>query len=285
MGLLATGRGVTDSTIVSAVSLDCAIIFGFLSGGYYMVRQRDKLRIICINTNYCARLNPWSLYNPVDPANQLKWLSEELHNAEQAGDKVHIIGHIPPDNRECTQAWLYNFLRIIDRFNDTVLAQYYGHTHRDEYRLFYSPSQTDVPIGLAYIGPSITPFTENNPAYRLYYMDETGMLNDHETYYFNLTEANHSKHGPKWKHEYRAVDKFGLESMSPESWHKLVAKLQKDDKLFGEFKNLYYRFSDVKKDEKCTDRCKKYILGDLTVLHPLKHRPKRFFGRRKHSHT
>ena len=53
------------------------------SGGYYTVKARDKLRIVCINTNYCARLNPWSLYNPVDPANQLKWLSEEWHKAEQ----------------------------------------------------------------------------------------------------------------------------------------------------------------------------------------------------------
>lgn len=246
------------------------------------MKPRDKMRIICINTNYCARLNPWSLFNPVDPANQLKWLSDELHKAETAGDRVHIIGHIPPDNRECTQAWLYNFLRIIDRFNETILAQYYGHTHRDEYRLFYSPSQAGVPIGLAYIGPSITPFTENNPAYRLYYMDESGTLNDHETYYFNLTEANQSKRGPNWVHEYRAVDKFGLENLSPQAWHDLLGKLEGDDKLFNEFKNIYYRHSDVKKWEKCTDKCKKYILSDLMVLHPLKHRPKRFFGRRKH---
>ncbi|KAH9405515.1 Sphingomyelin phosphodiesterase [Tyrophagus putrescentiae] len=232
-------------------------------GGYYTVKPRDKMRIICINTNYCARLNPWSLFNPVDPANQLKWLSDELHKAETAGDRVHIIGHIPPDNRECTQAWLYNFLRIIDRFNETILAQYYGHTHRDEYRLFYSPSQAGVPIGLAYIGPSITPFTENNPAYRLYYMDESGTLNDHETYYFNLTEANQSKR----------VHRRGTTCWA--SW-------KGDDKLFNEFKNIYYRHSDVKKWEKCTDKCKKYLLSDLKVLHPLKHRPKRFFGRRKH---
>lgn len=250
-----------------------------------MVKPRSNMRVICINTNYCARLNPWSLYNPVDPANQLKWLSDELHKAEKVGDKVHIIGHIPPDNRECTQAWLYNFLRIIDRFYETILAQYYGHTHRDEYRLFYSPGHHEVPIGLAYIGPSITPFTENNPAYRLYYMEDSGILNDHETFYFNLTEANHNNRGPQWKHEYRAMEKFGLDDMSPDSWHNLSIKLHTDDKLFNEFKNLYYRHSDVKKDERCTDKCRKYILSDLAVLHPLKNRPKRFFGRRKHSHS
>lgn len=251
------------------------------SGGYYTVKPRTGFRIVCINTNYCARLNPWSLYNPVDPANQLKWLSDELFKAETEGDKVHIIGHIPPDNRECTQAWLYNFLRIIDRFQDTVLAQYYGHTHRDEFRLLYSPYYPEVPIGLAYIGPSITPFTENNPSYRLYYMDSESNLVDHETYYFNLTEANRSKKGPKWVHEYRAQKAFNLTSLSPDGWHELVHRFETDDDLFQNYYKLYYRKSDVKISEHCDQKCKKFILSDLTVLHPLKNKPKGFFGRRK----
>ena len=105
------------------------------SGGYYTVKIKPGFRIISLNTNYCTRLNPWTLYDPVDPGNQLKWLVKELHSAELASEKVHILGHIPPDNRECTQAWLNNFLRIIDRFEHVVLAQYYGHTHRDEFRV------------------------------------------------------------------------------------------------------------------------------------------------------
>ncbi|XP_054158127.1 sphingomyelin phosphodiesterase-like [Oppia nitens] len=250
-------------------------------GGYYTVKPRSGFRIVCINTNYCARLNPWSLFNPVDPANQLKWLSSELFKAETDGDKVHIIGHIPPDNRECTQAWLYNFLRIIDRYQDTVLAQYYGHTHRDEFRLLYSPYYPEMPINLAYIGPSITPFTENNPSYRLYYMDSDSYLVDHETYYFNLTDANRGKKGPKWVSEYKAMKTFNLTSMSPHSWHELVHKFETNDNFFQNYYKLYYRKSDVKNTEYCDQKCKKFILSDLTVLHPLKHKPKGFFGRRK----
>lgn len=226
-------------------------------------------------------MNPWSLYNPVDPANQLQWLSEELFKAETDGDKVHIIGHIPPDNRECTQAWLFNFLRIIDRFQDVVLAQYYGHTHRDEFRLLYSPSSQDVPIGLAYIGPSITPFTENNPSYRLYHMDDDGYLVDHETYYFNLTEANTNSKGPIWRKEYRAIETFNMTTMGPIGWHELVQKMQEDDTLFQYYYKLYYRKSDAKKHEYCDIKCKKSIISDLTVLHPLKNKPKGFLGRRK----
>ena len=37
------------------------------SGGYYKVKVRPGFRVICLNTNYCTRLNPWSLFDPVDP--------------------------------------------------------------------------------------------------------------------------------------------------------------------------------------------------------------------------
>jgi sphingomyelin phosphodiesterase len=143
-----------------------------------MVRARPGLRVVCLNTNYCTRLNPWTLLDPVDPGEQLQWLAKQLQAAESSGDKVHILGHIPPDNRECTQAWLHNFLRILDRFEHVVLAQYYGHTHRDEFRVLYSPNSPGLrPISVAYVGPSVTPFTENNPAYRVYSMDHQGMSN------------------------------------------------------------------------------------------------------------
>lgn len=72
-----------------------------ISGGYYTVKIKPGFRVISLNTNYCTRLNPWTLYDPVDPGNQLKWLVKELHSAELANEKVHILGHIPPDNREC----------------------------------------------------------------------------------------------------------------------------------------------------------------------------------------
>ncbi|RWS31290.1 sphingomyelin phosphodiesterase-like protein 2 [Leptotrombidium deliense] len=207
----------------------------FFSGGYYTVKVKPGFRVICINTNYCTRLNPWTLYDPIDPGKQLAWLTRELLEAEYAEDKVHIIGHIPPDNKECTQAWLFNFLRIIDRFQHTVLAQYYGHTHRDEFRILYSPYNLRKPISVAYIGPSITPFTENNPAYRVYKTDEKGYVKDHETYFFNLTEANKGQSPPKWIYEYKASKTFNLDDLGPEGWHRFVGRLIEDDHLFQHF--------------------------------------------------
>jgi len=98
--------------------------------------------------------------------------------AQQAGDNVHIVGHIPPDDRECTQAWLYNFLAIVERFKDIIVAQFYGHTHADEFRVLYSNSNNSVPIGYEFVSPSLTTFDSYNPAYRIFTTQENGIKND-----------------------------------------------------------------------------------------------------------
>jgi len=161
-------------------------------------------------------------------------MTKELVAAESEGDKVHIIGHIPPDNKECTQAWLFNYLRIIERFQDTILAQYFGHTHRDEFRVLVSTSNKPKPISVAYIGPSITAFTENNPSYRVYYTDKQGYVKDYATYFYNLTEANANLE-PMWRKEYNAYDHFNMTTMGPFGWHRLVNQMLDDDAVFQNF--------------------------------------------------
>lgn len=249
--------------------------------------MRKGFRIIALNTNYCARLNPWSFFDPVDPANQLKWLADELLEAELNQDKVHIIGHVPPDNRECTQAWLFNFINIVDRFKDTILAQFYGHTHRDEWRIIYSmqPQRQEEPIGIQYIGPSITPFTENNPAYRIYHQDKTGNILDSETYYFNLTEANATPTSvPKWRYSYSTRHHLNMTNgLSAIEWNSFLQRMHDDDNLFDSFYGNFYRFSEPKANQVCRSKCKYSMLSDLRLSHPYKTKPKPFFPHRKMS--
>ncbi|RWS30122.1 sphingomyelin phosphodiesterase-like protein 2, partial [Leptotrombidium deliense] len=191
------------------------------------------------------------------------------------GDKVHLIGHIAPDNRECTQQWTDNFLRILERFKETVTAQFYGHTHKDEFRVYYSPS-TNEPIGMAFLGPSLTSFKGNNPAYRIYSVNEDNTVQNHETYFFNLTEANQSAVGPRWSLEYSALENLHIYSMDAHEWHRFIEKMNENDDLFRMFYNFHSRFSDVKPFEKCDISCKHEILEELKVYDSRKQKQKQF---------
>ena len=61
---------------------------------------------------------------------------------------------------------------------------------------------------VAYLGPSVTPYQHNNPAYRIYEMDglhndTTFQLVDHHVYFLNLTTAN-SENNVTWQYLYGA---------------------------------------------------------------------------------
>lgn len=97
---------------------------------------------------------------------------------------MHIISHIPPGNYDCLSVWSREFAKIISRFEGTVAAQFYGHNHNEEFRVFYDMStSSDLlsnllgngnnkrPVNVAFIGGSLTPYSNLNPSYRTYAID------------------------------------------------------------------------------------------------------------------
>ena len=70
---------------------------------------------------------------------------------------------------------LYNFVKIIIklyfRYESTIAAQFFGHTHYDEFELFYDTTDLGRALSVAYIGPSVSPYYDLNPGYRIYYVD------------------------------------------------------------------------------------------------------------------
>ena len=57
----------------------------------------------------------WLNWQWVDNSGVLQWLAQALYAAEMAGEKVHIISHIPPGNGDCLGAWGRNYAKIIER--------------------------------------------------------------------------------------------------------------------------------------------------------------------------
>ncbi|KAB7497963.1 Sphingomyelin phosphodiesterase [Armadillidium nasatum] len=297
-----------------------------LKGGFYSVLVRPKFRIISINTNFCNNKNWWLLVNSTDPAQELQWLIYELQGAELKGEKVHIIGHIPPGHNDCLKVWSSNYYAIINRFETTISAQFFGHTHYDEFELFYDEYRSRRAINVAYIGPSVTSYyglnpgyriytvegdyegsnkityestvraqffghthydefelfydAENttratsiayitpsvttymylNPGYRLYTIGDDQAVLDHETWIMNLDEANKGSR-PYWYQLYSARRAYGLRSLHPQEWDSLVYRMADDDKLFDVYHRFYWKNSPVR--EKCNKECKKRLLCDL----------------------
>ena len=56
-----------------------------------------------------------------------------------------------------SDAWSHQYTRIIERFSTVVTAQFFGHTHYDEFTVFFNTSSSWQPINIGYLGPSLTP--------------------------------------------------------------------------------------------------------------------------------
>ncbi|XP_075752511.1 sphingomyelin phosphodiesterase isoform X4 [Rhipicephalus microplus] len=237
-------------------------------GAFYAITPFLGLKIISLNMNYCNNLNWWLLLDPRDPAEQLAFLVNELQESETKGQKVHIIGHIPPGQGDCLTVWSDNYNRIIERFESTVRGQFFGHTHTDELEVFYESigeqHSAMRPYAVAYVAPSTTTFNSGNPAFRVYVVDgnynnSTWAVLDHETYVMNLTEANADPtREPRWHLEYAAKVQYGMQSLEAAEWDNLLNRMEADDELFQSFYRFYTKEDPTARP--CTATCRKVFL-------------------------
>lgn len=187
----------------------------------------------------------WQVFEHRDPGGQLQWLVKELYEAESVGAKVHILGHIPPSLDECWSTWQKNFYKIISRFSTTVTSQFYGHTHYDEFQLYYHNEDKGRPISPLWIGASLTPWINLNPAYKIFSIDgnrgaqSSWNVIDHETWTYNLEEANSNLPlPPRWYRLYKATEAYGIPDVLPHSLNAFVHRMSSNLGVF----NQYYRY-------------------------------------------
>ncbi|PNF14903.1 hypothetical protein B7P43_G04321 [Cryptotermes secundus] len=214
-----------------------------LKGGFYTVLAQPGFRIIALNNNVCYHFNWWLIYNPRDQDDQLKWLAETLLQSEKAAEKVHILGHIPSGDTECLRTWSREFHKIIERFENTVIAIFNGHTHNDHFHVYYAIEEPTHPVSVSVNGGSVTPFSDLNSNYKIYTVDSaTYNILDSETWIFNLTKANtNASVNPTWFKLYSFKDIYGVESLTPTEMDKLTHRLAANRSLLEEYSRCHWQ--------------------------------------------
>ena len=59
--------------------------------------------------------------------------------------------------------YLVVFHPPISRYESTITGQFFGHTHVDEFQMFYDEETMTRPVGVAFIAPSVTTYVNLNP--------------------------------------------------------------------------------------------------------------------------
>ncbi|KAF9449018.1 sphingomyelin phosphodiesterase [Macrolepiota fuliginosa MF-IS2] len=230
-----------------------------MSGSYSVVAPGTNLRIISMNTIYWYRVNYWLFdsddFQP-DPNGVLAFVAQQLQVAETTGQRAWIIAHMSPSAVDALHDQSNYFDQIVQRYKNTIAAQFYGHTHVDEFAISYSDYNNRIAanaVSILYIAPSLTP-RDGNPAFKIYDVDpDTYEIMDSRAFISNLTDPIFQTN-PQWEQYYSARQVYSPAipggwpanaSLSAVFWHKVTEAFEKDDALFQKFLELKTRGFDM----------------------------------------
>ena len=237
----------------------------------FSVNTKQGLKVISLNSNAFYKKNHYCYWNSTNPDSFGQWefLIDELVESEKNDQRVWIITHIPPISDSLPLPSKI-FGEIVERFSPSTIAGiFFGHTHLDQFNLLYAKDvkSIDTIVNMAWIGQAVTPWVENNPAWRYYEVDsETFSIMNSFNYYSKLNEtfANEGQE-PEWLFEYSARDVYNVTwpSQAPLNasyWHLVAEKIKSDVSYRQLYENLAKRWSpyvpDCSKGKNCqTDYC------------------------------
>jgi len=167
------------------------------------------------------------------------------------------------------------FDQIIQRFDATIAAVFFGHTHKDEFEIAYSDytnQNFSTATMVGYIAPALTP-TSGNPTFRVYSVDpETFGILDFSVYYANLSSPTYQD-GPTWELLYSVKEAYGsllpypvtdsTSELTPAFWHNVTTLFEDNDDVFQAY---YNRKSRDYSDTTCDSDCKTAELCALRAM-------------------
>src|SRR5581483_6953055 len=105
------------------------------------------------------------------------------------------------------------------------------------------------------------------PGYKIYTVDgargkdSTWNILEHETWIYNLTEANSNPSiPPRWYRLYKATEAFEIPDLSSQSLHNFVQRMSYNSTAFDTYYRLYHKDADSALIPGCDASCRKRVL-------------------------
>ncbi|KAK5676882.1 hypothetical protein LTS10_010646 [Elasticomyces elasticus] len=242
--------------------------------GAYSIKNHYGLRIITFNTDFWYHSNFLNFINTSNPdvSGTFAFMIQELQAAEDAGERVWLLGHVLSgwDGSNPLPNPSNLFYQIVERYSPHVIANiFFGHTHEDQVMIYYANNGTnqssDTALNSGWIGPSVTPLTNLNSGFRMYEVD-TGSFDIYEAYTWyadvnSFPALANSSSGPTFKFEYSTRETYGPAAGWPEDaplnatfWHAVTEAMEDDYSLVSTFNTLEGKTS-VKSPNCTCDAC------------------------------
>ncbi|NDV25900.1 metallophosphoesterase [Desulfovibrio sp. JC010] len=225
----------------------------YKAGGYYTASVSKKsIRLVSLNSVLFTTHRPAPVAGDAAYI-QLDWFEEQLAAAQNSGQQVYVVTHVPPGTNiystianhmdaqgriaDVDDMWhdgyQTRFLAIMEAYPNLSITFFSGHTHMDEFRLIYNDARSNTPATV--LGqPAISPVFENNPAYKVFNVNiENWELQDYTAQALRLDQSSE-----KFSQEYKFTTQYNLSNATAPS----MAALSNSLALGGEDKTSYIQY-------------------------------------------
>ncbi|KAF8521774.1 Metallo-dependent phosphatase [Hysterangium stoloniferum] len=189
----------------------------------YSTLTPQGLKIITINTDFWYTGNWFNFINMSNPdvSGMLRFVTDALQAAEDAGQRVWIIGHVLTgwDGTSAFPNGPNLFYQIIERFSPHVIANVFmGHIHDEVRYLYYQNNGTvmnaDTALTTTWVGGSVTPLAGLNSGFSMYEVDpETFDVMEAYTWFADVNSFHQldsqTEVGAAYHFEYSTRDTYG----------------------------------------------------------------------------
>ena len=235
----------------------------FGKGGYYSVSMAEPMhrtRLIVVNDLFLSPEYSTCAGKPDSAAatEEMTWLEHQLAEVRKSGDKVWVMGHIPPGiDPFSTVAKFKNvcggeapvvFLSsdkladLMVEYADVIRLGIFAHTHMDEMRLLGPESGGRLAEGERRVAikvvPSISPVDGNNPSFTVASINpSSAVLQNYEI----IAASNQTGIEADWTTEYEYAQTFHEAPFSPSTVKTLIEEFRTDHGAETEKSEAYIR--------------------------------------------
>ena len=222
----------------------------FAKGGYYSVKMGASMRdarLIVVNDLFLSPKYSTCSGSP-DPAattTEMTWLQEQLAQARRLGQRVWVMGHIPPGvdpystvakfkdicGGEAPVMFLSSdkLADLMIEYADVIRLGIFAHSHMDEMRLLEpqgsgprTSSTHSVAIKLV---PSVSPVDGNNPTFIVAHVNRSSAVLQN---YKVIVASNQTGTATTWSMEYDYAQAYHEPQFSPSTVKKMIAEFEAD---------------------------------------------------------
>lgn len=232
--------------------------------GFYSERIPEKnLKVISLFGQVYDSMNFYLLMRTFDPLGQLLWLQRELEASETIDEDVFIIMHIPLGTDFAIAKWNDVFNALMERFANTVVSLFSGHTHSDHLKFLTQSDDKSKVYMQNFIGNSLTTYSNYEPSFRVFKVDsDTNQLIDYDQYRLDLEKWNKvtdpNVHA-QWDKVYSFKNKFNVSAIDRPGMQELYDRLMSgDDETMKDYISVrppYKRPDSVDEKTKQSNQC------------------------------